>query len=61
MGTNDVLKVLKIALYVQFETFQSITSDHRSQNARAGSYDFLFIIFSTKLLKRATLYGLCTR
>ena len=26
------------------------TSDHKSRNARAGSYDFLFIIFSTKLL-----------
>ena len=33
---------------VQFENFQNITSDHKSRNARAGSYDFLFIIFSTK-------------
>ena len=31
---------------VQFENFQNITSDHKSRNARAGSYDFLFIIFS---------------
>ena len=45
---------------VQFENFQNITSDHNSRNARAGSYDFLFIIFSTKLLKRATLYALRT-
>ena len=37
---------------VQFENFQNITSDHKSRNARAGSYDFLFIIFSTKLLHR---------
>ena len=27
---------------------------------RAGSYDFLFIIFSTKLLHRATLHALRT-
>ena len=37
-------------LHEQFENFQNITSDHKSRNARAGSYDFLFIIFSTKLL-----------
>ena len=42
---------------IQFENFQNITSDHKSRNARAGSYDFLFIIFSTKLLKGATLYA----
>ena len=41
---------------MQFGNFQNITSDHKSRNARAGSYDFLFIIFSTKLLKRATFY-----
>ena len=41
MGTSDVLKVLKIALYVQLEKFQNITSDHKSRSARAGSYDFL--------------------
>ena len=29
-----------------FENFQNISSDHKSRNARAGSYDFLFIIFS---------------
>ena len=39
---------------MQFENFQNITSDHKSRNARAGSRDFLFIIFSTKLLHRAT-------
>ena len=39
---------------MQFENFQNITSDHKSRNARAGSHDFLFIILSTKLLKRAT-------
>ena len=50
MGTSDVLKVLKIARAV----------DHKSRNARAGSYDFLFIIFSTKLLHRATLHALRT-
>ena len=43
--------------WVQFENFQNITSDHKS---RAGSYDFLFIIFSTKLPKRVTLYALRT-
>ena len=43
---------------MQFENFQNITSDHKSRNAREGSYDFLFIIFSTKLIKRATLYAL---
>ena len=36
---------------MQFENFQNITSDHKSRNARAGSCDFLFIIFLTKLLK----------
>ena len=41
---------------MQFGNFQNITSDHKSRNARAGSYDFLFIILSTKLLKRATFY-----
>ena len=40
----------------KFENFQNITSDHKSRNARAGSYDFLFIIFSTKLLHRC-FYG----
>ena len=54
MGTSDVLRVLK------FENFQNITSDHKSRNARAGWYNFLFIIFSTKLLQRATLYPLRT-
>ena len=43
---------------VQFENFQNTTSDYKSRNARAGSYDFLVIIFSTKLLKRATLFVL---
>ena len=41
---------------VQFENFQNITSDHKSRNARAGSYDFLLIMLSKKLLKRATCY-----
>ena len=45
---------------MQFENFQNITSDHKSRNACAGSYNALFIIFSTKLLKRATLYALRT-
>ena len=52
MGTSDVLKVTCYLRLVQFENFQNITSDHKSRNARAGSYDFLFIIFSTKLLHR---------
>ena len=46
MGTSDVLKVTCYLRLVQFENFQNITSDHKSRNARAGSYDFLFIIFS---------------
>ena len=41
---------------MQFENFQNITSDHKSRNARAGSYDFLLIMLSKKLLKRATFY-----
>ena len=49
MGSSDVLKVLKIARAV---------GKCNLRNARAGSYDFLFIIFSTKLLKRATFYAL---
>ena len=49
MSTRDVLKVLK------FENFQNITSDHKSRNARASLYDFLFIIYSTKLLSRGRL------
>ena len=56
IGKSDVLKVLKIAIW----ELQNITSDHKSRNARAGSYDFLFIIFSTKLLHRATLHALRT-
>ena len=40
-----------------FENFQNIASDHKSQNVRAGSHDFLFLIFSTKLLKRTTLFS----
>ena len=31
-----------------------------ARNARAGSYDLLFIIFSAKLLHRATLHALRT-
>ena len=45
---------------VQFENFQNITSDHKSRNARASSYDFLFIIYSTKLLLRSSLHALRT-
>ena len=59
MSTSDVLKVLKIRR-VQFENFQNITSDHKSRNARASSYDFLFIIYSTKLLLRSSLHALRT-
>ena len=54
MDTSDVLKVLKIARVVgecNFENSQNITSAHKSRNARASSYDFLFIIYSTKLLR----------
>ena len=40
MSTSDVLKV---------ENFQNITR-HKSRNARASSYDFLLLIYSTKLL-----------
>ena len=58
MGTSDVFKVLKIARVVrrrvQFENFKNITSGHKSRNARASSYDFLFIIYLTKLLRYAT-------
>ena len=42
---------------VRFENFQNITSDHKSRNARASSYDFLFIIYSTKLLLRSSLHA----
>ena len=37
MVTRDVLKFLK------FENFQNITCAHKSRNARARSYDFLYI------------------
>ena len=47
---SNVFKVLKIAR-VQFENFQNITSDHKSRNEQACSYDFLFIIYSTKLFR----------
>ena len=44
--------------WVQFENFQNITTGHKSLNARASSYDllfiylfiYLFIIYSTKSL-----------
>ena len=36
MGTSDGFGSCN------FENFQNITSDHKSRNARAGSYDFLF-------------------
>ena len=61
MGTSDVLKVFKIARAVgecNLKNFQNITSDHKSRNARAVHFDFLFIIFSTKLLHNATLQAL---
>ena len=47
MGRGDALKVLKIAqaVGVQFENLQNM-NDHKSQNARASSYDFLLIIYS---------------
>ena len=35
MVTRDVLKVLN---------FQNITRAHKSRNARAGSYDFLYVL-----------------
>ena len=63
MSTSDVLKVLKIARAVgecNFENFQNITRAHKSRNARASSYDFLFIIYSTKLLLRSSLHALRT-
>ena len=34
MGTSD--------RRLQFENFQNITSDHKSQNAPASAYDFLY-------------------
>ena len=54
MSTSGVLKVLKLG------NFQNSTSDHKSSNARAGSYDFLFIIYLTKLLRRSSLHALHT-
>ena len=62
MGTSDVLKILKIARAVgecNLRTFKTsrVTINHL-RNARAGLYDFLFIVFSTKLLKRDTLFVL---
>ena len=47
VGTSDVFKSSENS---QFEDFQNITSDHKSRNARASSYDFLFILYSTKSL-----------
>ena len=58
MSTSDALKVLKIARAIvecNFENFENITSDHKSRNTQASSYDFLFIIYSTKLLSRGRL------
>ena len=46
MATSDVLK-----------KFENLTSEHKSQNVRASARDFLFLIFTTKLLKRLG----CTR
>ena len=63
MGTSDVLQVLKIARAVgrvQFENSQNITSAHKSRNARVSSYDFLFIMYSAKLLRHATLHAIRT-
>ena len=61
MGTSDVLKVLKIARAVgecKLRTFKTsrVTID-REMHARAGSYDLLFIIFSTNYSNAL----LCTR
>ena len=46
--------------FSKLENFQNITSDHKSRNARASSYDFLFIIYSTKSLLRSSLHALRT-
>ena len=43
---------------VQFQNFQNITSDYTFRNARACSYDFLFIIYSTKLFHRRLFFRL---
>ena len=42
---------------MQFKNFQNITSDHKSRNARAGSYDFL-LLYSQQSYSNALL---CTR
>ena len=34
---------------MQFKNFQNIMSDHKSRNARAGSYDFLFNYILNKI------------
>ena len=39
---------------VQFENFQNITSDHKSRNARAGSYDF-YLLYSQQNYSNALL------
>ena len=46
MVTGDVFESFEIALAYgscNFENFQNITRAHKSRNARAGSYDFLYI------------------
>ena len=61
MGTSDVLKVFKIPRAIgecNLKNFQNITSGHKSRNAGAVLAIFLFIIFSTKSLRNATLPAL---
>ena len=53
MGTSDVLKVLKIAL-AHIENFQNIMSNHKSRNAREGSYDF-YLLYSQQNYSNALL------
>ena len=43
---------------VMFEKFQNITSDHKSRAALTISYDFLIIIYLTRLLSRRLFFEL---
>ena len=43
-----------------FENFQNITRAHKSRNARAGSYDFLYLLHSLSVFANKVLLFLST-
>ena len=45
---------------VQFENFQNITSDHKSRNARAGSYDFFIYYILNKIAQTRYILSSCS-